>query len=115
MRREAARKFSRQLAFEAILKSLLPILIGILVVVGLALWTTNAPVARQTLEGRYVRWTKDQTKSSPSTTRIFIDVPGTGSIMVTAWPNWTPPEPGSMIRVEEQTLRWYGKRYSLVP
>ncbi len=115
MRREAARRLSRQLAFEATLKSLLPALIGILVIAGLALWTTNTPVAREILEGRYARWTLTQAKSSSSTTRIFVDVPGRSSIMVTAWPNWTPPEPGSLIRVEEQTLRWYGKRYSLVP
>lgn len=115
MRKEAARKFSRQLALEAILKSLLPVLAGILIVAGLALWTTNAPVARQILGGHYVRWTMDQTKSSPSTTRIFIDLPARGTVMVTAWPDWRPPEAGSLIRVEEQTLRWYGKRYSLVP
>lgn len=114
MRREAARKLSRQLAFEAILKSLLPTLFGSLIVAVLIFWTTNVPVSRQILEGRYIRWTVGPTKTGQSMPKVFVDLPDGSTIMVVAWGDWRPPETGSTIRVEEQALRWYGKRYTLL-
>lgn len=114
MRKEAASKLSRQLAFEAILRSLLPVLFGFLIAAGLIFWVTNVPVSRQILDGRYVRWTVGQTDYGQSMPRVFVDLPDGSTIAAAAWADWRPPEAGNTIRVEEQSLRWYGKRYSLV-
>jgi hypothetical protein len=46
--------------------------------------------------------------------RVFIDLPDGSSVMAVGWADWRPPPAGSVSRVEEQSLRWYGKRYRLV-
>jgi hypothetical protein len=114
MRQEAARKLDRQLAFEAIWRNLLPVLLGGLVALGLIFWVTNTPVSHQIIDGRYLRWTVGQTDYGQSMPRIFIDLPDGSTIMAAGWADWRPPPAGSVIRVEEQSLRWYGKRYHLV-
>lgn len=115
MRREAARKLSRHLAFEAILKSLLPMLTGILIAAGLALWTTNTPVAREILEARFVRWTVHQADEGQSLPRVFVDLPDGRTIAAVAWAGWRPPEVGSSVRLQEEKMRWYGRNYRIVP
>lgn len=115
MRRDAARRLSRQLAFEAILRNLLPVLFGFLAAAGLIFWTTNVPVSRLILEGRYVRWTVHQSDKGQSLPRVFVDFPDGRTTAVVAWADWRPPQVGSVIRVEEEALRWYGKYYRLVP
>jgi hypothetical protein len=114
VRKEAAKKLSRQLTHEAIWKSVLPVLLGFLIIAGLIFWTTNVAVSRHIIEGRYVRWTVHQSDKGQSLPRVFIDLPDGRTLAVVAWPDWRPPEAGSAVRIEEQSLRWYGKRYSLV-
>jgi hypothetical protein len=114
VRKETARILSRQLAFEATLRNLLPILFGFLIAAGLIFWVTNVPVSHQIAEGRYIRWTVGQSEYGQSMPRVFINLPDGSTIMAVAWADWRPPVAGSVIRVEEQSLRWYGKRYLLV-
>jgi len=47
--------------------------------------------------------------------RVFVDLPDGRTTAVVAWADWRPPEQGSVIRIEQQTLRWYGTRDRLVP
>ncbi|WP_119270628.1 hypothetical protein [Taklimakanibacter deserti] len=114
MRKDAARKLSRQLTSEALRGNLLAIPFGLLIIAGLIFWTTNVAVSRHIIEGRYVRWTVHQSDKGQSLPRVFIDLPDGRTLAVVAWPDWRPPEAGSAVRIEEQSLRWYGKRYSLV-
>ena len=115
MRKEAIRKLNRQLAFEAILGNILPVLVGFLAAAWLIFWVTNVPVSRHILEGRYVRWTVHQADEGQSMPRVFVDLPDGRTTAVVAWADWQPPEVGSTIRVEEETLRWYEKYYRLLP
>ena len=115
MRKEAAKRLSRQLALRSIIRNVPAILMALLIVGALVLWVTNVPVSRQIIEGRFVRWTVHQSDHGQSLPRVFVDFPDGHTSAVVAWADWHPPGVGSTVRVEEQTLRWYGKYYRLVP
>lgn len=115
MRKETARRLNRQLALETIVRNILPVLLGLLIAVGLVFWVTNVPVSRQIVEGRFVRWTVHQSSYGQALPRVFVDFPDGRTTAVVAWADWQPPPAGSVIRVEEGSLRWYGKYYRLVP
>jgi hypothetical protein len=114
VRQGAAKRLNRQLAYEAIARSILPILLGLLLVAAMVFWVTNVQVSQKIVEGRFVRWTVGQADKGQSMPRVFIDLPDGKAVMAVAWADWRPPPPGSLIRVEEQSLRRYGKRYRLV-
>ncbi|WP_162914187.1 hypothetical protein [Taklimakanibacter lacteus] len=115
MKREATRRLDRQLALEAVTGNIFAVLLGLAIAAGLLFWVTNVPVSRQTIEGRFVRWTVHQSDKGQSLPRVFVDFPDGHTTAVVAWADWRPPEVGSAVRVEEETLRWYGKYYRLVP
>jgi hypothetical protein len=114
MRNDAANRLNRQLVLGAIAGNILPGLLGLLILAAVAFWVTNVQVSQRTLEGRFVRWTVGQADEGQPMPRVFIDLPDGGTIMAVAWADWRPPARDSVIRVEEQSLRWYGKRYHLV-
>lgn len=115
MRRELARRLDRQMALEAILKIIAPVLIGLLAAIGLVFWVTNVPVSRDIIEARFVRWTVHQADKGQSLPRVFVDLPDGRTIAAVAWADWRPPEPGAPIRLQEEKLRWYGRNYRIVP
>ena len=115
MRKEAAKQLDRQLARKAVVRNILPVLVGLLIMAWLVFWVTNVPVSHQIIEGRLVRWTVHQSDEGQSLPRVFVDFPNGNTTAVVAWANWVPPQVGSPVRVEEQTLRWHGKYYRLVP
>ena len=115
MRKETGRRLNRQLAFGAIKSNILAILLGLLIAGALVFWVTNVPVSRQIIEGRFVRWTVHQSDEGQSLPRVFVDFPDGHTSAVVAWADWHPPEAGATVKVEEETLRWYGKYYRLVP
>jgi hypothetical protein len=114
MRKEAAKRLNRHLALQAVVGNILPVLVGLLVLAAVLFWVTNVQVSQRILEGRFVRWTVGQADKGQSMPRVFIYLPDGSTIMAAAWADWRPPAAGSVIRVEEQSLRWYGKRYLLV-
>lgn len=115
MRKEAAKRLDRQLAFEAIMGNILPVLLGLLITAGLVFWVTNVPVSHRIIEGQFVRWTVHQSDKGQSLPRVFVDLPDGRTTAVVAWTDWRPPPAGSAIRVEEESLRWYGTYYRLAP
>lgn len=115
MRKEAVRALDRHLALEAIGKTILPVLVGLLAAAWLVFWVTNVPVSRQILDGRFVRWTVHQADKGQSLPRVFVDLPDGRTIAAPAWADWRPPEPGDPIRLQEEALRWYGRNYRIVP
>src|SRR4029078_2623663 len=115
MRKEAAKQLDRQSTSKAIAQNIVPALFVLLIAAGVIFWVTNVPVSRRTLEGHYIRWTVGQADYGQSMPRVFVDLMDGRTTAVVAWADWRPPPRGSTVRIEEQTLRWYGKRYSLVP
>lgn len=115
MRKEVIRRLDRRLALEAALKSILPALVGLVIAVWLVFWVTNVSVSRRSFDARFVRWTVQQADDGQSLPRVFVDLPDGRTVAAVAWADWHPPEAGSPIRLREETLRWYGKNYRIVP
>lgn len=85
MRRELIRRLDRQLALEATVRNILPVLFGLLAAAWLVFRVTNVPVSRQILEGRFVRWTVHQADKGQSLPRVFVDLPDGRTIAAPAW------------------------------
>ena len=116
MNNEAARKLSRQLALGAIIRNIVPVLVLLFFVALCVLPTTNMPVSQRVIEGRYVRWTRfSEGDGAPTNAYMFVDLSDGRTVAVIVGGSWLPPEAGSIVRIEEQSLRWYGKHYSLAP
>jgi len=76
------------------------------------LWLTNEPVSTKVIEGRFVRWTAIS-RQGPPLVQVFVDLPDGRTTAVKAWSSWQPPAVGSAVRLNEYTLRWFGKAYGL--
>ena len=115
MKRPSQQSISHWLVFDFIRHNILAILLGLLIAGALVFWVTNVPVSRQIIEARFVRWTVHQSDTGQSLPRVFVDFPDGHTSAVVAWADWHPPEAGATVKVEEETFRWYGKYYRLVP
>ena len=78
----------------------------------LGAWLTNDPVSSQTIEGKFARWNAIS-RQGPPLIRVFVDLPDGRTTVVEAWNGWQPPAVGTVVRVHEVTLRWFGKSYFL--
>jgi hypothetical protein len=114
-KRQVDHRITRYRIIDTTLRILLPILVLSPVWGYILFQVTNVPVSRQIIEGRFLYWTVGQKDRGQPMPRVFVDLPEGRTTAVVAWADWRPPETGSAIRIEQQSLRWYGTRYRLVP
>jgi hypothetical protein len=77
-------------------------------------WLTNDPISTRVIEGRFVRWTLEPSKGPPNSW-VYVDLADGRTTAIEVWSGWQPPPIGSVLRLNEATLRWFGKAYSLAP
>src|SRR5262245_12302860 len=115
MKRTINRRITRYLIVDRFLRVALPLLVLSPIWGYFVFQALNVPISHQAIEGRFLYWTVGQKDKGQSIPRVFVDLPDGRTTAVVAWADWRPPPPGSVIRIEQQTLRWYGTRYRLVP
>ena len=73
---------------------------------------TNEPTSTRVIEGRFVRLNMKPSNGAPSIW-VYVDLPDGRTTAVEAWNGWRPPAAGSAVHLNEMTLLWFGKSYSL--
>jgi hypothetical protein len=114
VKRPSNQSITRWLIFDFVHRNLKAFALIFLLGVALGVWATNEPVSARMIEGRFARWTAIS-RQGPPLVRVFVDLPDGRTIAVEAWDGWQPPAVGSVVRLEEYTLRWFGNAYGLAP
>jgi hypothetical protein len=114
VKRPSQQAVSRWLVFDFIRRNWHAFALVFFFVALASAWLTNDPVSTKVIEGKFIRWTMQASKGSPSTW-VYVNLADGRTTAVMAWPSWQPPAVGSLVRLNESTLRWFGKAYSLAP
>lgn len=114
MKRPTHQSITRWLIFDFVRRNLQAFGLVLLLGAFIGFWFTNEPVSSRVVEGRFVRWSAISSQGPPLV-RVFVDLPDGRTTAVEAWSGWQPPMVGSVIRLHELTLRWFGKDYRLAP
>ena len=115
MRKEAAKRLTRLLVFDIFRRNFAAFALCLLFLACIILWATNFAISRQMIEGRFVRWTMQQSQAGPGTPYAFVDLLDGRTVGALTSQNWRPPEPGSVVKVEEGMAFWGGRSYRIVP
>jgi hypothetical protein len=112
VKRPINRNITRWLIFDFLHRNLLAFAFAFAFAAVLGVWLTNDPVSSHTIEGKFARWNAIS-RQGPPLIRVFVDLPDGRTTVVEGWNGWQPPAVGTVIRLHELTLRWFGKSYYL--
>jgi hypothetical protein len=114
MKRPSQQSISRWLIFDFVRRNFHAFALVFFFIVFFVLWFTNDLVSTSVIEGKFIRWTMQPNQGPPSIW-VYVDLADGRTTAVEAWAGWQPPTVGSAVRLNEYTLRWYGKTYGLAP
>lgn len=114
MKRPSRQSISRWLIFDFVRRNFSAFALVFFFVAVAGAWLTNDTVSTRVIEGKFVRWAIQAGKGTPGSW-VYVDLADGRTTAVQAWAGWQPPAVGSVVRLNESTLRWFGNAYSLAP
>jgi hypothetical protein len=111
----ANQRITLVLAWDWIKRNWLLVPASILILGVAAYFLLDAPIARQPLEGKLLRWTMDQASiewAEPNAIAI-VELPDGQVVGATASSLWSPPPAGSLVLIEEQVMLFGRLRYRI--